>query len=56
MAAMVVEFGCWLVGRGFMTVGLRVGCFRSAVYMSVWVVCSDHDGLDFRFVCHGDCW
>ena len=42
-----VDFGCWLVSRGFTTVGQRVGYFGSAVYMGVWAVCSGHGELDF---------
>ena len=47
MEVAVVDFGCWLVSRGFTTVGLRVRCFGSAVYMGVWAVCSGHGELDF---------
>ena len=47
MEAVIIDFGCWLVGRGFTIVGLRVRYFRSTVYMGVWAVCSGHDGLDF---------
>ena len=47
MEAATVDFGCWLVGCGFTTVGLRVGCFGSAVYMGVWVVYGGHSGLHF---------
>ena len=47
MEVAAVDFGCWLVGRGFTIVGLRVGCFGSAVYMGVWAMCGGHGGLDF---------
>ena len=43
----MVNFGCWLVGRGFTIVGLRVGYFGSAVYMGVWAMCGGHGGLAF---------
>ena len=47
MEAMAADFGCWLVGRGFTTMGLQVGCFGSTVYICVWAACSGHSGLDF---------
>ena len=47
MEGVAVDFGCWLVGRGFTTVGPRVGCFGSAVYMGVWVVCGSHKRVGF---------
>ena len=46
-AAAAVHFGCWLVSCGFTTVGMRVRCFGSAIYMGVWVVCDGHNGFDF---------
>ena len=30
-----VDFGYWLVDRGFTIVGLQIGCFGLAVYMGV---------------------
>ena len=47
MEAVAVDFSCWLVDRGFMTMGLQVGCFGSTVYMGVWAMCGGHGGLDF---------
>ena len=35
MEAATVDFGYWLVDRGFTIVGLQIGCFGSAVYMGV---------------------
>ena len=47
MEVATVDFGCWLVSRGFTTVGLRVRSNGLTVYMGVWAVCSGHSGLDF---------
>ena len=47
MEVVAVNFGCWLVSRGFTIVGLRVGYFGSAVYMGVWAMCGGHGGLAF---------